>query len=479
MKFHVIVAICKKNYGIGKDNAIPWNLGTDLSYFKRITTESNNGKNVVIMGRNTWESIPYKYKPLSDRVNIVLTSNDLEYDGVHFCKSLDDSIELINMMDGVNKDNIFIIGGERLYREAINHENCSKVYVTEIYNHFECDKFFPKLGDNYKLITVSKFQEENGVHFRFLQYQNDYFIYEDIYGKSIIWRNEEEYQYLDTLGNILTNGLDRDDRTGVGTKSVFGMQYKYDISDTFPLLTTKRVFIRAVFEELMLYLRGHTDNGKLQEKGIHIWDGNTTREFLDKRGLSHYKENDMGETYGFNFRHYGGEYNGYDKDYQNVGCDQLEYILDLIRTDPTSRRIIINLWNPHTLHKATLPSCLSQYQFYVDTKNKKLNLQIYLRSSDFFLANNWNTCTGALFMHLICNLVDIDLTPGILTVVTGDTHLYNNHLDQVKENLERIPRPFPKLIIKKELDNIENFSWEDIKLIDYNPYPNIKVLMAV
>ena len=132
-----------------------------------------------------------------------------------------------------------------------------------------------------------------------------------------------------------------------------------------------------------------------------------------------------------------------------------------------------------TLHKATLPSCLSQYQFYVDTKNKKLNLQIYLRSSDFFLANNWNTCTGALFMHLICNLVDIDLTPGILTVVTGDTHLYNNHLDQVKENLERIPRPFPKLIIKKELDNIENFSWEDIKLIDYNPYPNIKALMAV
>ena len=109
MKFHVIVAICKKNYGIGKDNAIPWNLGTDLRYFKSITTESNNGKNVVIMGRNTWESIPDKYKPLSDRVNIVLTSNDLEYDGVHFCKSFDDSIELINMMDGVNKDNIFIV----------------------------------------------------------------------------------------------------------------------------------------------------------------------------------------------------------------------------------------------------------------------------------------------------------------------------------------------------------------------------------
>ena len=259
------------------------------------------------------------------------------------------------------------------------------------------------------------------------------------------------------------------------------MRFEYDLKDGFPALTTKRIFLRGVFEELMMYLRGQTDNSVLQEKGINIWDGNTTREFLDSRGLTEYPVGDMGETYGFNFRHFGGEYVTCRESYtDNNGFDQLSYVIDLIKNNPSSRRILINLWNSNTLHRAALPSCLCQYQFYVNSERKELDLQIYIRSSDFFLANNWNTCTGAFFVHMICNLEGIDLTPGRVVVVTGDTHLYLTHLEGVDENLTRIPRPLPILnVLGGKRKNIEEFNWEDMELIGYYPQKNIKAEMAV
>jgi thymidylate synthase len=179
----------------------------------------------------------------------------------------------------------------------------------------------------------------------------------------------------------------------------------------------------------------------------------------------------MGETYGFNMRHYGGEYKDCHTNYDSeVGFDQLKYVIRFIKNNPTSRRIMINLWNPATQdNAATLPSCLCQYQFYVNTQSKELSLQIYIRSSDYFLANNWNACTGALFVHMICNVYGINLTPGDLTVVTGDTHLYKTHLEQVRENLKRNHIPFPKLVVKskKKVDDIVDFQFEDLQLIGY------------
>ena len=230
----------------------------------------------------------------------------------------------------------------------------------------------------------------------------------------------------------------------------------------------------------MLYLRGQTDNKILNQKNIHIWDGNTSRDFLDSRKLYSYEEGDMGETYGFNFRHYGGDYKGCSHPYikGKDGFDQLQNVINLIKHNPESRRIIINLWNPYTEHKAALPSCLCWYQFYVNPYQKSLSLLINLRSSDFFLANNWNVCTGALLVHLLCNLPEIDLSPGDLTVISGDTHLYINHLEQVEENLKRRPRPYPKLLVKSK-KNIEDYEFEDLTLLGYQPYPNIKADMAV
>jgi dihydrofolate reductase / thymidylate synthase len=482
---NIIVANCKKNNGIGKNNKIPWFLKNDLKNFQQITSKTFKPytKNMVVMGRKTWDSIPDKHKPLKNRLNVVLTHNkDVRLK--HKIESYKDTIvkydfneilEVAKLNMDFNISNIFIIGGESLYKMALESENISKIYVTEVYDDYECDTFFPQIDkEKYKLSYISNFYSENNIYYRYLEYVNKN-------NDSIEpWINKEEQQYLDTLHNIITNGIETEDRTGVGTYSLFGEKFTYNLEDTFPALTTKKIFLRGVFEELMLYLSGKTDNAILNDKKINIWDGNTSREFLDIRGLNHYPEGDMGETYGFNFRHYGGFYSTCKDDYKGTGFDQLEYILYLIKNDPNSRRIIINLWNPATMNKAALPACLCFYQFYVDTRNKKLNLQIYIRSSDYFLANNWNTLTGAFLVNMICNLKDINLSPGKLTVITGDTHIYKNHVDQVNENLLRTPRPFPKLVFNGgQKDSIYDYKYEDVRLIDYCPYKNIKAPMAV
>ena len=479
IKLKLIVAKDVK-HGIGKDNDMPWKLPKELSYFKKITTHSTNPllKNVVIMGRKTWDSIPHKYRPLEDRINIVLTRNkdtDKNTDkitnkGVLFCDSIESTLELLEKLGHINKDNIFIIGGTSIYKETIN--KCHKLYITEIYKDYSCDTFFPIIPNDFKLTTVSKFIEDNGVYFRHLVYSNNIRVEEE-------WKNKEEEAYLDCMRKIMLTGIQKIDRTQVGTLSIFGDMFKYDLRDTFPALTTRRQFLRGIFEELKFYMIGKTDNKILNDKNVTIWNGNTTRDFLDKRGLNHYPEGDMGETYGFNFRHYGAEYKTCKDDYTNKGFDQLTYALNLIKTNPTSRRIIIDIWNCSTLDKAALPPCLCKYQFNVNTETNELDLIIYLRSSDFFLANNWNVCTGAFLVHMICNLRDINLTPGILTAVTADTHLYLNHLEQVKKNLERTPKPFPKLIIKEKKDKLEDFNFEEMTFLGYTPDKSISANMAV
>ena len=343
------------------------------------------------------------------------------------------------------------------------------------------------LSNKIIITDVSPFQysknkdcNDNPYLFRFITYNRQK--YNKINELSF---TSEEDEYLNLMRNILYSGVSSDDRTGVGTLSIFGSMLKYNLRDTFPLCTTKKMFFRAIFEELMFYLSGKTDNKILQEKNIHVWDGNTTREFLDKRGLNHYEEGDLGQTYGFNFRHFGGEYKGCSFDYgagtdQSIGYDQLANVIHLIKNEPGSRRIIIDLWDCTSIHKAALPSCLCKYQFNVNTIKKELNLAIYLRSSDFFLANNWNSTCGALLVHLLCNTEGIDLTPGELTVFIADAHLYKSHIDQVKLNLERSPLPFPKLLIKGEKKKeITDFKFEDLDLIGYKAYPNIKATMAI
>jgi len=490
MNLNVIVCHCNKN-GIGRSNSIPWRLSEDLKHFKFITTNTNgyDTKNIVIMGRNTWESIPDKYRPLSDRYNMVISSKKkfTDSDKVDYiASSFENCIEYINHENSINNifenSKIFIIGGEMLYNYVLEKyvDNINKIYVTELYISVTCDKYFPVIDKaKFSINKVSEFKKENNMYFRYFVYINNS-ISDTLDLENYI--NRDELKFKELVTNILENGCERQDRTGVGTVSLFAPpSMTYDLSDTFPLLTLKKGFLRAIFEELMLYIRGQTDNNILKDKNIHIWDGNTTREFLDSRGLTKLPEGDMGETYGFNMRHYGGDYVNCKTNYgKNNGFDQLKYVIDLIKNDPHSRRILINLWNPKTTYNAALPSCLHQYQFYVNTEKKTLSVQIYLRSSDVFLANNWNVCTGALFVHLLCNLEGINLKPGTITMVCGDAHIYKNHIILAEQMLIRKSYPYGKLVILHKKKNIEDFNYDDITLIGYKSHPNdLKGEMAV
>jgi dihydrofolate reductase / thymidylate synthase len=497
MIYNIIVAHTFKKNGIGIKNQLPWKLKNEMSHFREKTTAVIDDKvvnyiNSVIMGKKTWDSIPESNKPLKNRLNVIITTKDIKSHNkfVVYCK-WDEIVQTIikfnNELHTLADNTIiqiyhnYIIGGEQIYNLALKKLDIHKIYTTEIYKDAECDKFFPNIqeGDykNFVIQECSDFIKENGTYYRFVEYINQK---SANFKPTTIWKNKEELKYLEVMTDILENGIERSDRTGIGTISQFGITLKYDLKSTFPVSTTKKIFVRAVFEELMMYLRGQTDNKILNDKKIHIWDGNTSREFLNKRGLTEYAEGDMGETYGFNFRHFGGDYQGCKSQHNSKnGFDQLKYVINTIKNDPTSRRIIINLWNPKTTHKAALPSCLCMYQFYVDTVHNLLHLQIYIRSSDYFLANNWNTCTGAFFVHMICSLIGIDLSPGTLTVVCGDAHIYKTHVSQVRENLKRKPFPYPKLVVSGRKQNICDFKWEDFQLLGYKSHPNISAPMAV
>lgn len=520
--YQLIVAHSYPEYGIGNGGNIPWHLSYDLQHFKYITlshtpnvdlSNTNNALplNVVIMGRKTYDSLPLTFKPLPNRLNIVITNNidlhnksSLKANVVYTpWDTLEKSLANINnelQMKKLNPyylDIIFIIGGAEIYKLAMNTLDIQRAHITEVYinekkNMAMFDTYFPTYNANKFILTsvpdtekelylesVSKFKYENRLHYRYLTYTADTYLSKHNIPKFI----SPEQQYLNIMRDIMINGVERNDRTGIGTISLFGTQQRYNLMDSFPISTTKQIFFRAIFEELALYISGKTDNKILQDKDIHIWDGNTNREFLDKRGLKSYPEGDMGETYGFNFRHFGGSYKDCNADYPldgSNGFDQIENLLHLLKTDPTSRRMLITLWNPATTHKAALPSCLMMYQFYVNTNSNTLNCQIYLRSSDYFLANNWNTCTGALLTHMICNLQDINLTPGELIVITGDTHIYKTHLEQVNENLERKPYPFPKLVFKcNKRKSLIDFTFNDLMLIGYRRHKSIPAPMAI
>lgn len=283
----------------------------------------------------------------------------------------------------------------------------------------------------------------------------------------------EEQQILDVMKRILEEP-DREDRTGVGTKSVFGVEMRFDIEHHFPLMTTRRLALRMIFEELMWILRGQTDTNILNEKKVPVWNPNTSREFLDANGLEHYREGDIGASYGFLMRHFGAEYIDCDTDYTGKGFDQLTHLIEQIQTNPTSRRLMIILWDPSKMHQMALPPCLFGFQFYVK-HGKYLCCKLIQRSSDISLAGGWNVAYGALLTYIIAKKTG--LIPKELVWSIGDAHIYLNQLEAVRVQVERTPRPYPRLEFKNFPDNILDLSWQDIVLHDYNPYPKIKLEM--
>lgn len=282
-----------------------------------------------------------------------------------------------------------------------------------------------------------------------------------------------ETQYLNLLREVLSSGDERTDRTGVGTLSRFGVQLRCDLSQEFPLLTTKRVFWRGIVEELLWFIRGETDAKILHDKGIFIWDGNTSRQFLDKCGLTDYNEYDCGPVYGHQWRHFGADYKDCKTDYTGQGVDQLAYVISEIKSNPTSRRLVMSSWDPSRLNQMCLPPCHMFSQFYVS--NNKLSCQMYQRSADLGLGIPFNMGSYALLTHIIAKECDLGVGEFIHTI--GDAHIYKSHIPALESQLEREVRVAPKVYFDKK--DIESYKFEDFKLLGYNPHPSIKMDMAV
>ena len=262
-------------------------------------------------------------------------------------------------------------------------------------------------------------------------------------------------QYLDLLRHIKLHGIEKSDRTGTGTKSVFGYQMRFDLSEGFPLLTTKKMYLKGIIYELLWFLKGDTNIKYLVDNGVHIWD-----EWADEKG-------DLGPVYG--------------KQWRSWQCpdgrviDQITDVINQIKTNPDSRRLMVCAWNPADVDSMALPPCHCMFQFYV--ADGKLSCQLYQRSADVFLGVPFNIASYALLTMMIAQVCG--LKPGDFVHTFGDVHIYRNHYDQVNEQLSRSPRPLPRIWINPDVKDIFSFKYEDFKLLDYNSWPAIKGQVSV
>jgi thymidylate synthase len=278
-------------------------------------------------------------------------------------------------------------------------------------------------------------------------------------------------QYLDLLRLILDHGRDREDRTGTGTRGIFGHQMRFDLREGFPLLTTKKLHLRSIVHELLWFLRGETHVASLQAEGVKIWDEWATAEQTARFGR---KEGDLGPVYGHQWRNFGATLLP-DGSYAKDGLDQLAKVVADIRKNPQSRRLIVSGWNPKEAEQVALPPCHTLFQLYV--QEGELSCQLYQRSGDVFLGVPFNIASYALLTQMIAQVCD--LRPGDFVHTLGDAHLYRNHLDQARLQLERAPRPLPRLTLAPAVRDLFAFRFDDITLEGYDPHPHIKAEVSI
>ena len=490
-EINFVVSIIQNHViGIGNDLAV--RSKDDLKNFYKITTDEypEGSNNIIIMGYNTWISIPEKNRPLKNRMNIILTKN--HKDQIKECdnvKSFDDLFKCMEWVDDNQTGRVFVIGGESIYDFVYNKMNSriNSVYLTDFNDHF-----IPYLSmhNNIKYLdyrilfnTVLLHEEKinnsqcdvmsivpgikqwawkkKNLDFKYLTYS---------YNSKV---NYSELQYLKLLKKIMNDGILTPGRNS-NTLSLFGEKMEFDMKDGFPLLTTKKMGYKTILRELLWFIKGSTSNHELQKKNVHIWDLNSTREFLDSRELN-YEEGDLGPVYGFQWRHSGAQYKDCHTDYNNQGVDQLQNVIDLIKNDPHSRRIIMNAWNPSDLDKMALPPCHVMCQFHVNSKLNTLNCQLYQRSGDMFLGVPFNIASYSFLLHIISKITGY--IPGKLIHILGDTHIYEDHIEAVKKQISRVPVQFPELEISDDLTDINLLDENMFIIKNYKSYSKITAPM--
>ena len=501
--FHTILCTDQKGHiGHRTTNTLLYHTPVDMNRFRALTTPASPNRHAVVMGWKTWASLPEEHRPLADRVNVVLTRNpdhatQARRAGAYPFRSTRDVLTFLTDPDlNPTLYKVFLIGGASVYNDALLQS-----YVTTVH-HTVIDEDASEHHEKDELVCVC---------LRALQHQFD--VIEEISmmtecqptkgglpgstaaspHKRVIFRTlhreapgraapplppptSGEHQYLQLLRRLL-RAPPRETRNSV-TLSLFGERVVVDLSDgTVPLLTTKRVAWKTVIRELLWFVRGDTDNQKLNDEKVHIWDANASRAFLDSRGLTERPENDLGPVYGFQWRHFGAEYTDCHADYTGRGVDQLELARKQIQTTPTSRRILFTAWNPTDLDQMALPPCHLLGQWYV-THDGKLWLQVYQRSGDMFLGVPFNLFSYSVLIHMMAHLTNKQV--GGLTYVLGDAHIYKDHVDVVMEQLQRKPHAPPHFRVKHDCttNRWEDFTLDSFELLDYTHESSLQAKMV-
>jgi dihydrofolate reductase / thymidylate synthase len=454
-KFSIIVTVDSNN-GIAKDGVVPWNNRESSKFFRETTMGKR--KNVVIMGRQTYEAIPEEHRPLEGRRCVVISSTWKPDISVY--PSLTDA--LAGVGSSVNSyDEVFIIGGALVFREAVKKFMylCKRIYITKLKTDYNCDQHFP-------FDYIKDFKQQNEP-LKTRDYSRFTYLPE-VY--------HDEYEYLKLLEDIKNDGEQRIDRTNVGTKSIFGAKMTFDLRDHIPIITTKRINYDAIIKELLFFISGCTDAKILNTQGVTSWDNVTSKKLLEEHKLP-WDEGDMGPSYGHQWRHFGENYEGSDKTYK--GIDQLKNLIKSIRDDPFSRRHILTAWNPIQTGETVIPPCHILAQFNVSNDKKYIDCQVYQRSGDMFLGVPCNITSYALLTYMIGHITA--LKPRKLIYIIGDAHIYNNHGEQVRKQLTRTPRPYPVLSFREatRLHEIDDFKFNNFIIEAYTSWAAITADSAI
>jgi thymidylate synthase len=456
MKFSIIVAL-NENRGIGFEGKLPWYCKEELELFKKETLNS-----VLIVGRKTFTSLP----KLSDRDIICVSRHNSLTVSENPCiyqKTVGSAIVTAQARFPGKK--IFVAGGENIYKEALDivYKNIipfEKLQISFMKNNNPCDVFFPELAWEDWIVEDEKEHKD---------FVSRTFRYAPV--------NVGERQYITLLSDVLLHGESRETRNGE-TKSVFSRNLTFDLREGFPLLTTKKMFFKGIVEELLFFIRGETDTKILEEKGINIWKGNTSKQFLNSLGKVERREGIMGPMYGYNWRFFGSKYDEKTARPTEPGIDQLQNVITLLRTDPHSRRIIMTDYNPLQAEEGVLFPCHSLIvQFYVSETN--LDMSCYNRSQDLFLGTPFNIASSALLLFLVAKVTGF--TPRNLCMNLGDVHIYKQHYSLAELQTKRFRYKFPEIRVHKEIkeiQDIERLNFEDFVLDFYKSHPGIKAEMV-
>ena len=411
------------------------------------------GKNLIIVGRKTWDEWKTMkiFEECKYRDFLVLTHNaELKsYGNVTYVTSFEAALtHCIAYRNNYYK--FFIAGGEQIFDLAMDSGFVKEVFWTMTHEDVSKDT----LTTQFKLVSFRHLLHQYRIAHEKETKDMEYRHYERVY-------DPFETQYINLVRRIINRGIDKETRNGI-TRSINDVVMKFDLNDGFPILTIRRSFPRGILGEFFWIVSGSTDASVLKNANIHIWDLNSSQEFLNESGLGHLKESDIGSGYGFQLRHSGAKYIDCKTDYKGQGIDQLQAVADLIKSDPNNRRILINLWNVADLKQCVLPPCHLIYQFTVT--EGRLNCHLYQRSWDICLG--WNSSTAALFTHMLANYADLQV--GTLTHTICDCHIYHKHLDGLKQFINKIPHKLPKLKINGDKpEKIDGYKIEQFVLENY------------